>query len=207
MRNKLKNIGVIAAITAKNSDLAIQYVNACVKGGIRGIEINYSTPNINFIVQKVKELYPEIILGVAEIPDFVLAQEVIENGVNYITTPYNDKYISMACERIDDLIYIPGCMTLSEINEAKRRGDEIVKLYPAEMLNPKYISIINSVIRFVDVMPSGGINDKNIEEWFKNGAHCVVVGRYLLENDDIEEIEKKAMNLMSKFNEIKGSII
>ncbi|MGL6107850.1 hypothetical protein [Romboutsia sp.] len=200
---KLKSIGVIAAITAKSSEKAIEYISACVKGGIQGIEINYATPNINEVVKKVKVNYPDLLIGVAEIPDTLVAQELIELGVNYVTTPYSDYRIEMACQNIKGLTYIPGCMTLSEIKQEKDKGNNIIKLYPAEILNPKYISIINSIMKFVDVMPAGGINIDNIDQWFENGAYCVVVGRYLIEKDDSEEIEKRAKALIDKYNKLK----
>lgn len=203
---KLKEIGIIAAITAKSSEKAIEYINACIKGGIQGIEINYATPNIHEVVKKMKITYPELLIGVAEIPDTLVAQELIELGVNYVTTPYSDYRIQMACQNIKDLTYIPGCMTLSEIKEEKDKGNSIIKLYPAEVLNPKYISIINSIMKFIDVMPSGGINIDNIDEWFKNGAYCVVVGRYLLEEDDLDEIEKRAKALVDKHNSLRVKI-
>lgn len=200
---KLKNIGVIAAITAKSSEKAIEYISACVKGGIQGIEINYATPGIQKVVKEAKEMYPDLLIGAAEIPDTLVAQELIELGVNYVTTPYSDYRIEMACQNIKDLTYIPGCMTLSEIKQERDKGNSIIKLYPAEILNPKYISIINSIMKFVDVMPAGGINIDNIDEWFANGAYCVVVGRYLLEEDDSKEIERRAKALMDKYKTLK----
>lgn len=200
MIKKIKDIGVVAAITTKDPEKAIDYVSACVRGGIHGVEINYATPKISYVVKKVKELYPNILIGVAEIPDTFIAQELIEIGVNYITTPYSDDYIDMVCDNIDDLIYIPGCMTLSEVNAARKKGNNTIKLYPAEMLNPKYISIINSTIKYVNVIPSGGINIENIKDWYDHGAKCVVVGKYLLEVDNLDEIEERAKKLMDVFN-------
>lgn len=203
MNSKLQNIGIIAAITAKDYDTALEFIKSCIDGGINGIEINYATPKVYDITKKVKELYPDILVGVAEIPDNIIAQELIMLGVDYITTPYNDYSIYMSCNNIDNLTYIPGCMTLSEINNAKKQGLDIIKLYPAQMLKPEYIKIVNSTVKYINVMPAGGINLDNIESWFLNGAKCIVIGDYLMKSKDLEEMKIRSEKLVEKFETIK----
>ena len=46
MLNKIKNEGVVAVIRAKDHEEALGYINACLNGGIKAIELTYTIPNI-----------------------------------------------------------------------------------------------------------------------------------------------------------------
>ncbi|EPZ54225.1 KDPG and KHG aldolase family protein [[Clostridium] sordellii ATCC 9714] len=66
MLNTIKNEGIVAVIRAKDHDEAKGYINACVNGGIRAVELTYSIPNV---VDLINELSCDenLILGVGSV--------------------------------------------------------------------------------------------------------------------------------------------
>ena len=46
MLNKIKNEGVVAVIRAKDHEEALGYINACLNGGVKAIELTYPQKSI-----------------------------------------------------------------------------------------------------------------------------------------------------------------
>ena len=59
MLNKIKNEGVVAVIRAKDHEEALGYINACLNGGIKAIELTYTIPNVVELIKHVSENYKE----------------------------------------------------------------------------------------------------------------------------------------------------
>ncbi|MFR3072761.1 MAG: 2-dehydro-3-deoxyphosphogluconate aldolase, partial [Paeniclostridium sp.] len=79
MLNTIKNEGIVAVIRAKDHDEAKGYINACVNGGIRAVELTYSIPNV---VDLIKELSCDenLILGVGSVLNKKMAKDAILAG-------------------------------------------------------------------------------------------------------------------------------
>ena len=48
MLNKIKEEGIVAVIRTKNHEEAIGYINACVNGGVKAIELTYTSIYISY---------------------------------------------------------------------------------------------------------------------------------------------------------------
>ena len=53
-------------------------------------------------------------------------------------------------------------------------GVDIVKLFPGSAFGPSFIKAIKGPLPQANIMPTGGVNLENINQWIKNG--CVAVG-------------------------------
>ena len=95
-------------------------------------------------------------------------------------------------------------MTITEVMHAMEEGNEIIKLFPAEIYGPKFIKAIKAPIPNVQIMPTGGVTVDNIIEWFDNGVVCVGVGSSLFKSNDKEEIELLAKQFKQKIEDYRG---
>ncbi len=59
---RIKDLGLIAVIRGPSAELTLKMVDALVAGGVRGIEITYSTPEAAWVVRQISERYGEEIL-------------------------------------------------------------------------------------------------------------------------------------------------
>ena len=57
MLSKLKKEGIVAVIRAKGHEEALGYVNACLNGGIKALELTYTIPNVVELIKEVKKNY------------------------------------------------------------------------------------------------------------------------------------------------------
>jgi len=89
-----------------------------------------------------------------------------------------------ACKRYG-LVAVPGCSTPNEIWDAHLNGAQMVKVFPAPQWTPALLAALVEVGDFskVDLLPSGGINNKNYQKWLDAGASLVGMGSNLCGKD------------------------
>nr|WP_309137305.1 bifunctional 4-hydroxy-2-oxoglutarate aldolase/2-dehydro-3-deoxy-phosphogluconate aldolase [Romboutsia lituseburensis] len=199
--NKLIDCGVIAVIRAKNHEEAKGYINACSNGGIKAIELTYTIPNLCKLIKEVKE-NKDLLIGAGSVINGEMAKDAIKAGASYIVSPGFSDEVNDVCKE-NNILYLPGCMTVSEMMNALNKGNEMVKLFPGDTFGAKFVKAIKAPIPDVKIMPTGGVDINNIDKWFENGVSCVGVGSSLLNAGSLEDIEKLAKEFIKKVNEIR----
>lgn len=111
----------------------------------------------------------------------------------------------------DDMLWVPGCMTPTEIIKAESLGAKFVKLFPGNLLGPDFMSAIKELFPNVLFMPTGGVDTskENIAGWFKSGVCAVgmgskLVSKALLEAKDYAKIESLTKEVLATIKEVRG---
>jgi 2-dehydro-3-deoxyphosphogluconate aldolase/(4S)-4-hydroxy-2-oxoglutarate aldolase len=83
------------------------------------------------------------------------------------------------------LLWIPGCMTPTEIFRAQEHQAALIKIFPANILGPEFVSSIRELFQGQLFIPTGGVelNKANIHSWFKAGVCAVGMGSRLISKD------------------------
>jgi 2-dehydro-3-deoxyphosphogluconate aldolase / (4S)-4-hydroxy-2-oxoglutarate aldolase len=71
---------------------------------------------------------------------------------------------------------IPGAFSPTEIDAARRAGAELVKLFPAASLGPRYVSDVLAPLGPVPLLATGGIDATNASAFLRAGAAAVAAG-------------------------------
>ena len=196
--DELKASGVVAVVRGKSHEEARGYMEACLKGGIKSLELTYTIPNVCELIKEYSS-HAEALIGVGSVLNGKMASDAIEAGAKYVVSPGYSEEVNKVCKEMN-VLYLPGCMTVSEIMKAMDAGNKMIKLFPGDVFGAKYVKAIKAPIPNVEIMPTGGVSVDNIEEWFANGVSCVGVGSSLIKGslDDIENIAKAFMKKMDK---------
>lgn len=202
MLNTIKNEGIVAVIRAKDHDEAKGYINACVNGGIKVVELTYSIPNVVELINELRD-DERLILGVGSVLNAKMAEDAILAGATYVVSPGYNKEVNEVCKRLDTL-YLPGCMTVSEIMNALENGNKMVKLFPGDVFGPKYVKAVKAPIPQAEIMPTGGVSIDNIDKWFEMGVSCVGVGSSLFNAGSLKDIEKLAKEFVEKIKDVRS---
>lgn len=179
----MKGAGIVPLFTHDNPDDAQQVLEAAYRGGIRVFEFTNRRVNsfevFGHLLEAAKK-YPDLILGIGTIMDGSTTKKFIDAGADFIISPIMKLEMSKVC-REHDTLWIPGCATLTEIVTAKDNGAEIIKLFPASILGPGFVSSILPVVPGLQLMITGGVEptEKSLSAWFKAGAACVGMGSQL----------------------------
>ena len=203
--NRILDAAIVAVIRGENIEEGKRVIKACLKGGIKAIEVTYSLPNASEIIKELKnENLKGVIIGAGTVLDETTARLAILSGADFIVSPDFDKNTAQICN-LYQIPYIPGCMTVTEITMALKYGVDIIKLFPANNFESNFIKSLKAPFPNIDIMPTGGISLDNVESWFKNGASVVGAGGKLASGSD-DEIITTAQGFIKKISELKNFI-
>ncbi|MGH2319073.1 bifunctional 2-keto-4-hydroxyglutarate aldolase/2-keto-3-deoxy-6-phosphogluconate aldolase [Planococcus sp. SE5232] len=164
---------IVAVIRGKDADEAIAVAEAAVAGGLKAIELTYTTPNISRVFDKLAD--SKALIGAGTVLDAETARHALLHGAEFVVSPNFNPEIAKVCNRYN-VPYLPGCMTIKEMVEATEWGCDILKLFPANGFEPSFIGSVNGPLPKVRIMPTGGINIKNMNVWLAAGAVAVGIG-------------------------------
>lgn len=199
--NELKANGIVAVVRGKSHEEARGYMEACLRGGIKSLELTYTIPNVCDLIKEYTS-HTEALIGVGSVLNGKMASDAIEAGAKYVVSPGYSEEVNEVCKE-RKVLYLPGCMTVSEIMKAMDAGNKMIKLFPGDVFSAKYVKAIKAPIPHVEIMPTGGVSVDNIDEWFANGVSCVGVGSSLIKGT-LEDIENTAKAFVKKMDKIKA---
>jgi 2-dehydro-3-deoxyphosphogluconate aldolase/(4S)-4-hydroxy-2-oxoglutarate aldolase len=196
--------GILPLYFYKDEETSIEILKALYNAGIRTVEYTNrgEAALSNFkkmrtvIDNELKGMY----LGVGTIKDGAMAQTFIDAGADYIICPGLVESVAAVADK-NDMLWVPGCMTPSEIIKAETLGAKMVKLFPGNILGPGFMSAIKDLFPNLLFMPTGGVelDRANIEGWFKAGVCAVGMGSKLVSKDVMDN--KKYAELTSSTKE------
>src|SRR5699024_4168571 len=203
--NKLRENYLIAVIRGTSFEDTIKMVDLIVEGGIKNIEITYTTPNASDLIEHFSKA-SEICLGAGTVMSKETADEAIRRGAKYIVSPHFDREISVLCN-LNQVPYLPGCATVTEIVEARNTGVDVIKIFPGGKLGASFIKDVKGPLPHANLMPSGGVNKENMHEWIDNDAFAVGIGSALVKNYDgsnAEIIKENTKSFLTRYKELTG---
>jgi 2-dehydro-3-deoxyphosphogluconate aldolase / (4S)-4-hydroxy-2-oxoglutarate aldolase len=175
----LKTAGLIAVIRGPSQDLTLKMVDALVKGGVKGIEITYSTPNTAEVVKALEKTFGnQIILGMGTLTRVNQVEEAKNAGATFLVSPMCEPSL---CKEMaaSGLACMMGAVTPTEVFQAFTLGSDVVKLFPGSLLGPSYVKALKGPFPQIPLMPTGGVSASNVGEWFKAGVFGVGAGSEL----------------------------
>ena len=196
--------GILPLYFNKDEETSVQLLRSLYSAGIRAVEYtNRGEAALNNFKAMRKVVDSELegmYLGIGTIKDGNMAQTFINAGADYIICPGLVESVAEVADKYD-LLWVPGCMTPSEIIKAETLGAKMVKLFPGNILGPGFMSAIKELFPNLLFMPTGGVElDKaNIEGWFKSGVCAVGMGSKLVSKDVMEN--KKYAELIQSTKE------
>ncbi len=205
--------GILPLYFHPNADVSAQILKTMYRAGIRVIEYTNrgDTAWENFIqLRKVadKEL-PGLLLGAGTIKDKIAATEFVNEGADFVVCPGVVKEVANVVHN-NSLLWIPGCMTTTEIIHAEDLGATLIKLFPGNLLTPSYIRAVKEIFPELLFMPTGGLelSEEGLNAWFAAGVSSVGIGsslinKNLIEAGDFVSIEISVKNGLEMVKKIK----
>lgn len=166
--------------------LLIEAINVLKNSGIRIFEVTMRVPGAADLVRTLSSI-DEVILGAGTVLDKHSAERMAKEGVSFIVSPVISEEVMSVCKR-NEVAWIPGALTPTEIYRAHMYGADAVKVFPANLFGPGYISSVKKPLGDIKLIPTGGIDPHLAGEFIKAGAHAVGAGSELF---DIEALELK----------------
>lgn len=202
---QLKENFLFAVVRGKEAEDAFEISKAVYEGGIKNIEVTFTTPQADEVIRDLYNKYKntDMVVGAGTVMDEVTARIAIISGAKFIVSPNLVPEIAKTCNTYG-IPYLPGCATVTEISEAMKLGVDVAKVFPGGILGASFIKNVHGPIPHAEMMPSGGVSIENMNEWMENGAWAVGVGSALtkgLENN-YEVVTENTKKFVEKYNEL-----
>jgi len=177
--------GILPLFFHKDPEVSIQVLKALYDAGIRAVEYTNrgeaALSNFKLMKQLCESEMKDLYLGIGTIKNADMAKTFIDAGADYLICP---GWVPEVAEVADqhDMLWVPGCMTPSEIIAAENKGARMIKLFPGNVLGPGFMSAIKELFPQLLFMPTGGVelDRENIAGWFKAGVCAVGMGSKLI---------------------------
>jgi 2-dehydro-3-deoxyphosphogluconate aldolase/(4S)-4-hydroxy-2-oxoglutarate aldolase len=190
--NSILTQGMLPLFFYEDAEVSLQITRTLYKAGIRIIEYTnrgkQALDNFKALKKAAHKEMPELLLGIGTIKNVSDAEAFIDVGADFIVSPIINPEVAKVAHKYK-LLWIPGCMTPTEIYAAQRNGAELIKIFPANILGPAFISSIKDLFPGQLFMPTGGVelNAKNISSWFHAGVCAVGMGSKLISKDVMDK--------------------
>lgn len=195
---RIGNSALIAVVRTASWRAAIEVSDALVEGGLTAIEITFTTPDTGRVLAHLKTRYGnDILLGAGTITSSAQATEAAEHGAEFLVSPGCSAEL-VEIMRDTGAVVMPGALTPSEVMLAQSVGADAIKVFPGSLGGPSYLKALRGPFPETRFVPTGGVSQHNIGDWFKAGAYAVGVGSALVpqeirsgsERDDLVENTK-----------------
>jgi len=157
------------------------------EAGLTTIEITMNTPGAEAMIRYAVETESEgLNIGAGTVCTKEDLENALDAGAQFIVTPVINKKIIKHCAKKGIPIF-PGGFTPTELYNAWSYGAAMVKIYPATSLGPDYIRDLKAPLNNLKVLPTGGINLENMQEFLNAGADGLGIGSQLFDKKLIQE--------------------
>jgi len=206
--------GILPLFFHKEAEVSLQVLKALYNAGIRAIEYTNrgeaALANFKLMKQLCESEMKDLYLGIGTMKNAEMAKTFIDAGADYLICP---GWVPEVAEVADqhDMLWVPGCMTPSEIIAAENKGARMIKLFPGNVLGPGFMSAIKELFPQLLFMPTGGVelDRDNIAGWFKAGVCAVGMGsklitKPLLEAKQYDQITQATREVMAIIKSIQA---
>jgi 2-dehydro-3-deoxyphosphogluconate aldolase/(4S)-4-hydroxy-2-oxoglutarate aldolase len=172
---------LVAIVRLRDGAALLEVAAALVEGGITTLEFTLTTPGAVEAIERCRARFGEtVVVGAGTVLDADGARRCLEAGAQFLVSPGFDPDV-IAAARDGGALAMPGAMTPTEILAAWRAGADVVKVFPARALGPRYIADVRAPLPEVRLMPTGGVDATNAAEYLRAGAIGVAVGGNLVD--------------------------
>ncbi len=210
---KIGQTRMVPVFYHKDAAVACAVVKACYDGGVRAFEFTNRGDMAHEVfaelIRFTADECPDLALGVGSVVDAPTAALYIQMGACFVVGPLLNSDVAKVCNR-RGVPYTPGCGSVSEVGQAQELGCNIVKVFPGDVLGPKFVKGLMAPMPWSRIMVTGGVEptEENLSAWIKAGAFCVGMGSKLFPKDKVAAADwqyvtdmcRQSLDIISKIN-------
>ena len=133
---------VVPVFYHKDVATACAVVKACYDGGVRAFEFtnrgDFAHEVFAEVVKFAANECPDMAVGVGSVVEPGTASLYMQLGACFVVGPLFNPEVSRVCNR-RGVPYTPGCGSVSEVGAAQESGCDLCKVFPGDVLGPKFI--------------------------------------------------------------------
>ncbi|WAH57180.1 2-dehydro-3-deoxy-6-phosphogalactonate aldolase [Pseudomonas silvicola] len=171
LKQALAANGLIAILRGLRPEEAQAIGQVLYDEGFRVIEVPLNSPSPYDSIRILRDSLPaDCLIGAGTVLTAEQVQQVKAAGGQVIVMPHSDAKVLRAAKAAG-LYLSPGVVTPTEAFAALEEGADVLKLFPAEMLNPGVVKALLAVLpKGTALVPVGGISPDNMAPFVSAGV-------------------------------------
>jgi 2-dehydro-3-deoxyphosphogluconate aldolase/(4S)-4-hydroxy-2-oxoglutarate aldolase len=176
-----RQAGLIAIIRGKfTRQQVLGIAETLLANGVTVVEVTLNTTGaLESIAQLREHFAAQMLIGAGTVRTAEQFESALDAGAQFTVSPNLDlATVSLAQQH--DVLHLPGVFTPTEVQNAFVAGCKMVKLFPSEIVGPRYLKALRAPLDDVDLVPTGGISPDNVAEYVQAGAAAAGIGSALV---------------------------
>lgn len=193
--------------------VCIEVVRALYKAGVSIIEFTnrgvHAFENFKLLIAERDQSMPGLKMAIGTIKRPEDAMRYIDAGADLLISPTFDAGVCDVAY-MNKVLWIPGCMTPTEIQVAENAGCTLIKLFPGNVLGTSYVPAIKPLFQGLEFVVTGGVDatEESLQQWFQSGVAGIGLGSKLitgklLKDKDYDSLTATTQNVLATIRDCK----
>ena len=213
---KIRSSGVVPVFYHPDVDVLLKVVSICYNCGLRVFEFMHQRDNrglryFEYLVERAAQ-FPDMTMGAGTVLDAVMTERYINSGAKFIASPFLRPDMAAVCQQYN-IIWMPGCTSLAEIEKAKSSGAAVINILSGNVLGADFIASLARSHPDLQLLPSGlsDLREIILRKWFEAGILGIKLGSQFFTKEHIalrewSAIEKNLTELLKVVGKIHSEV-
>ena len=196
---QLKRHRLVAILRGVPMERVPGVVQALLDGGVRVLEFTFDHTGPEDVarnaekIRYVTERYgDQLLVGCGTALSVQEVEAAFEAGGQLAIMPNTDGAVIRRARELD-MVTMPGALTPTEVVAAWNAGADMVKLFPAGELGPRYIKAVRGPLSHIPLSAVGGVRPENVPDFLDAGICCFGVGGQLVLPEAVKSGDDQAI--------------
>ncbi len=206
---KISEVGILPVVVLDDAKDATKLAKALIEGGLPCAEVTFRTDAAEESIKLIAAEYPDMLVGAGTVLSVEQVKRAVNAGAKFIVSPGFDEDVVKYCLE-NNIPVTPGVCTPSDVQKGYKLGLDVLKFFPAEPSGGlNMIKAIAAPYTMMKFIPTGGINENNMEDYVKYDRILAIGGSWmvkssLIKNGEFDKIKDMTAAAVKRVKEIRG---
>lgn len=206
---KISEVGILPVVVLDDAKDATKLAKALIEGGLPCAEVTFRTDAAEESIKLIAAEYPDMLVGAGTVLSVEQVKRAVNAGAKFIVSPGFDEDVVKYCLE-NNIPVTPGVCTPSDVQKGYKLGLDVLKFFPAEPSGGlSMIKAIAAPYTMMKFIPTGGINENNMEDYVKYDRILAIGGSWmvkssLIKNGEFDKIKDMTAAAVKRVKEIRG---
>jgi 2-dehydro-3-deoxyphosphogalactonate aldolase len=206
LKQAMARNGLIAILRGLRPEESVAIGEVLYAAGFRIIEVPLNSPRPYDSIRLLRDSLPaDCVVGAGTVLTEEQVGLVKAAGGQLIVMPHSDARVLRAARQAD-LYLAPGVVTPTEAFAALAEGADVLKLFPAELMNPAVVRALLAVLpKGTALVPVGGIGPDTMKPFLDAGVVGFGLGSGLFKPGmTVEQVARNAQDYVEAWRRLTG---
>ncbi|MFM2623649.1 bifunctional 4-hydroxy-2-oxoglutarate aldolase/2-dehydro-3-deoxy-phosphogluconate aldolase [Vibrio owensii] len=205
INEQLKALKIIPVIAVDKAEDIIPLGKVLAENGLPVAEITFRSDAAAEAIRLLREAQPDMLIGAGTVLNKEQVIAAKEAGAAFIVSPGFNPNTVKACQEVG-IDIVPGVNNPSALEAALEMGLTTLKFFPAEASGG--VNMVKAMLApygDVHIMPTGGINQKNIKDYLAVPRVLACGGTWMVDKklveagewDELARLTREAVELVN----------